>query len=223
MRARLFLNAVLKLLLGMAAVFATVFLPAGTVWFKNGIIFCAVLFVPMLISGTVMMAKNPSLLKKRLNMKEKRKKQGAIVKISAVMFIVGFIVSGLNFRFGWHTLPDWVVTAAAVIYVAAYIGYAEVLRENAYLSRTVEIQDGQRLIDNGLYSVVRHPMYAMTVVMYLAMPLILGCVIAFVIFLLYPVIIILRIKDEEKLLEKELAGYVEYMERVKYRLIPFIW
>jgi protein-S-isoprenylcysteine O-methyltransferase Ste14 len=177
----------------------------------------------MLAAGIVMCFKNPQLLQKRLNAKEKQKEQGTVVKLSALMFLVGFVVAGLNFRFAWYSLPRTVAICASVFFLASYILYAEVLRENAYLSRTIEIQENQKVIDTGLYSVVRHPMYSATLVLFLSMPLILGSLYAFIIFLAYPFIIVKRIKNEEAFLEKELDGYSDYMKKVKYRLIPFIW
>ena len=182
-----------------------------------------ILFVPMFIAGIVMMFKNPVLLKSRLDVKEKRKEQSTVVKLSGLMFIAGFIIAGLGFRFGWYSLPKGVVIAASVLFFAAYILYAEVLRENTYLSRTIKVQEDQKVIDTGLYGIVRHPMYSATLILFLAMPLVLGSVFSFVIFMAYPFIISKRIKDEEALLEKELAGYSEYMKKVKYRLVPFIW
>ena len=170
-----------------------------------------------------MMIRNPDLLKKRLNAKEKQKEQDLVVKLSGLMFLAGFVVAGLNFRFGWYLLPKGVSIGAAMVFLAAYVLYAEVLRENSYLSRTIEVQDGQSVVDNGLYGVVRHPMYSATLLLFLAMPLVLGSVFSFVIFLVYPLIIVKRIKYEEKLLEQELTGYREYKEYVKYRLIPFVW
>ena len=182
-----------------------------------------VLFVPMFFAGIVMMFKNPDLLKSRLDAKEKQKEQGLVVKLSGFMFLAGFIVSGLGVRFNWYSLPRCVVIGAAVVFIAAYILYAEVLRENTYLSRTVEVQENQKVIDTGLYGIVRHPMYSVTLLLFLSMPIVLGSVYAFLIFLIYPFIIAKRIKHEEKFLEKELNGYREYKQKVKFRLIPFVW
>ena len=170
-----------------------------------------------------MMFKNPELLKKRLSAKEKQQEQSVVVKLSALMFLVGFIVAGLDFRFSWYTLPRIVVIIAVVLFLVSYILYAEVLRENTYLSRTIEVQKNQKVIDTGLYGIVRHPMYSVTLILFLSMPLVLGSIYSFVIFLAYPFIIAKRIKNEEELLEKELEGYSEYKQRVKYRLIPFVW
>ena len=223
MTFKLFFQAILKFLLGVVLVGVLVFLPAGTFKYLYGWIFMTILFVPMFIAGIVMMFKNPDLLKSRLQAKEKQKEQNLVVKLSGLMFVVGFIVAGLGFRFDLYTLPMGVSHGAAVVFLAAYILYAEVLRENTYLSRTIEVQENQKVIDTGLYSIVRHPMYSVTLLLFLTMPLILGSIISFVIFLIYPVIIAKRIKGEEELLEKELHGYSEYKKKVKYRLIPFIW
>ena len=223
MTVKLFFEAVIKFLLGIVLVGVLIFLPAGTLMYLNGWIFMGVLFVPMLIAGIVMMIKNPALLASRLNAKEKQKGQGVLIKLSGLMFLVGFVVAGLDYRFGWLPLPPWVSYASAGVFALGYIMFAEVLRENAYLSRTIKVQAGQKVVDTGLYSIVRHPMYTATLIMFLAMPLILGSLIALSVFILYPVLIIFRIIGEEKVLEKELVGYKQYKERVKHRLIPFIW
>jgi protein-S-isoprenylcysteine O-methyltransferase Ste14 len=223
MTMKLFIQAVTKFSLGVILIGLLIFLPAGTLSFFNGWLFMGLLFVPMFIAGIVMILKNPELLKSRLDAKEKQKEQDLVVKLSGLMFLAGFIVAGLGFRFGWYTLPKGVVIGASVVFILAYILYAEVLRENTYLSRTIEVQEGQTVIDTGLYGIVRHPMYSVTLLLFLSMPLVLGSLISFFVFLLYPVIIIFRIIYEEKLLEKELAGYIEYKKKVKYRLIPFIW
>ena len=223
MNVKLFFSAVIKFFIGVLLVGMLVFLPAGTLSFINGWILMTILFVPMLIAGIVMMFKNPDLLAKRLDAKEKRGEQNLVVKLSGLMFILGFVAAGLDFRFEWLRLPDTVVIASAVVFLVGYILYAEVLRENTYLSRTVKVQENQKVVDTGLYGVVRHPMYSATILLFLAMPLVLGSLVAFVVFLIYPVLIVLRIKDEEKLLEKELEGYTDYKKKVKYRLIPFIW
>ena len=223
MTPKLFVSAILKFLLGVVLVGAFVFIPAGTLAYTGGIIFMCVLFIPMFIAGLVMMARSPELLTKRLNAKEKEREQSIVVKLSGLMFIAGFVVAGLDFRFGWLELPLVVNIVATVVFVIAYALYAEVLRENAYLSRTIEIQEGQKVVDTGLYGIVRHPMYAVTLALFLSMPLILGSLISFVIFLAYPFIIAARIKNEEKVLTEGLDGYAEYKNKVKYRLIPFIW
>lgn len=223
MTKSLFFSSIAKFALGVVLVGLLIFLPAGTFQFTNGWLFMGILFVPMFLAGLVMMAKNPNLLKSRLNAKEKEREQSLVVKLSGLMFLVGFIVAGLDFRFGWCPLPQGVSYGAAVVFLIAYILYAEVLRENTYLSRTIEVQEGQTVVDTGLYSIVRHPMYAVTLLLFLSMPLVLGSVISFVIFLVYPLLIAKRIKNEEQVLEAGLPGYREYKQRVKYRMIPFIW
>ncbi|MBR6748557.1 MAG: isoprenylcysteine carboxylmethyltransferase family protein, partial [Clostridia bacterium] len=195
----------------------------GSLAYENGWRLMGILFVPMFAAGIVMMVKSPDLLQKRLNAKEKQREQSLVVKLSGLMFLAGFIVAGLGYRFEWYTLPEPVSIAGTVIFLAAYALYAEVLRENAYLSRTIEVQENQKVIDIGLYGVVRHPMYSATILLFLAMPVVLGSVYALVIFLAYPMIIVKRLKNEEALLEKELDGYLAYEQKVKYRLIPFIW
>ncbi len=223
MSFKLFFQAILKFLLGVVLVGVLVFLPAGTFKYLYGWIFMAILFVPMFIAGIVMMFKNPDLLKSRLQAKEKQKEQNLVVKLSGLMFLAGFIVAGLGVRFEWFLLPKSVVIVASIVFLIAYLLYAEVLRENTYLSRTIEVQKNQKVIDTGLYGFVRHPMYSATLLLFLAMPLVLGSVFSFIIFLSYPFIIASRIKHEEAFLEKELDGYSEYKKKVKYRLIPFIW
>lgn len=223
MTAKLFAQAIMKFLCGVVLVGALIFLPAGTLSFWHGWLLMGVLFIPMFLAGIVMMVKNPDLLKKRLDAKEKQRNQSLVVKLSGLMFLVGFIVAGLDARFSWSHLPTGVVIAAAVVFLVAYILYAEVLRENTYLSRTIEVQENQTVIDTGLYRIVRHPMYSVTLLLFLSMPLILGSVYAFFVFLMYPFIIVKRIKGEEEFLEKELDGYREYKQKVTYRLIPFVW
>ncbi len=223
MSGKLFVSAIIKFLIGVILVGALLFLPAGTWAFWQGWVLMAILFIPMFVAGIVMMVVNPKLLEKRLNAKEKEKEQSAVVKLSGLMFLVGFIVAGLGYRFGWYILPAWVTVVAAVFFLLAYLLYAEVLRENTYLSRTIEVQEDQRVIDTGLYGVIRHPMYAATLLLFLTMPLILGSVYSFLIFLVYPWIIARRIKGEERVLEAELEGYRAYKQKVKYRLIPYIW
>ena len=220
---KLFFQAVAKFLLGVGLVGVLIFLPAGTLGFANGWLLMGILFVPMFLAGLVMLFANPDLLKSRLNAKEKQKEQDLVVKLSGVMFLAGFVVAGFGYRFGWYTLPKWAVICAAVLFFAAYSLYAEVLRENTYLSRTIEVREGQRVVDTGPYGIVRHPMYSATLLLFLSMPLVLGSVYAFAIFLAYPCIIAKRIKHEEAFLERELDGYREYKQKVKYRLIPFIW
>ncbi len=223
MTKKLFVQAVAKFLLGAVLVGVFVFLPAGTMEYFQGWLFMSILFVPMFLAGIVMMFKNPDLLKKRLNAKEKEAEQSLVVKLSGLMFILGFVAAGLSYRFDWFVLPESISIGAAVVFLIAYALYAEVLRENTYLSRTIEVQENQKVIDTGLYGIVRHPMYAVTLLLFLAMPLVLGSVISFVIFLAYPFIISKRIKNEEAVLERELKGYKEYKTKVKYRMIPFIW
>lgn len=223
MTSKLFIQAITKFLLGIVLVGVLLFLPAGTLSFFNGWLFMSILFIPMFFAGIVMMFKNPILLKIRLDAKEKQQEQSLVVKLSGLMFLVGFIVAGLGVRFSWYALPTPVVIGATVLFLVAYILYAEVLRENTYLSRTIEVQENQKVIDTGLYGIVRHPMYSATLLLFLSMPLVLGSVYSFLVFLVYPFIIAKRIKGEEEFLEKELSGYREYKQKVKYRLIPFIW
>lgn len=223
MTKKLFLQALAKFSCGVIAVGVLLFLPAGTLLWLNGWISMGILFIPMFCAGIVMMFKNPELLKKRLNAKEKQTEQQLVVKLSGLMFIAGFIAAGLDFRFRWTTPPLWLSWAASAVFLLAYLLYAEVLRENTYLSRTVEVQKNQKVIDTGLYGIVRHPMYSATLLLFLSMPLVLGSAVSFVIFLAYPVIIVKRIRNEEKVLEAELEGYAEYKKKVRYRLIPFIW
>jgi protein-S-isoprenylcysteine O-methyltransferase Ste14 len=223
MDSKLFAQAIAKFVSGLLLVGLLLFLPAGTFAYPQAWLLIGILFVPMFIAGLVMMNKSPELLRKRLNVSEEQAEQKEVILLSGLMFLAAFIAAGLNFRFGWIVLPMWVSFAAAAFFLLAYILYAEVLRENAYLSRTVEVQEGQKVIDTGLYGVVRHPMYMSTLVLFLAMPLVLGSVISFVITFLYIPIIAKRIRNEEAVLEEGLAGYREYKEKVKYKVIPFIW
>lgn len=223
MKKTLLLQAVAKFLLGVLLVGALIFWPAGTLRFSRGWLLMGILFAPMFAAGLVMLWKKPSLLQSRLNAKEKAREQSVVVKLSGLMFIVGFICAGLDYRYSWSQLPTAVSIVGTVLFLLSYLAYAEVLRENAYLSRTIEVQDGQRVVDTGMYGIVRHPMYAVTVVLFLSMPLALGSLSAFLIFLLYIPIIVKRLLHEEKFLAKELTGYEEYMKKVKYHLIPFIW
>ena len=220
---KLFFQAILKFLSGLLIVAALLFIPAGTLGYWNGWLFISLLFIPMFIAGIVLMFVNPELLRKRLNVKEEQKEQKEVVALSGIMFLAAFIVAGLNFRFGWITLPAWAVAAGAVVFVLAYVMYAEVLRENAYLSRTVEVQENQKVIDTGLYGIVRHPMYSATLFLFLSMGIVLGSPISFAILLFYIPIIAKRIKNEEAVLEDGLEGYREYKTRVKYKVIPFVW
>lgn len=223
MTSKLFFQAIAKFLFGVALVGLLIFLPAGSLLFFNGWLLMGILFIPMLIAGIVMMCKNPDLLKSRLNAKEKQKDQDIVIKLSGLMFLAGFIVAGLGVRFGWYILPKSVSIGGAVAFLIAYALYGEVLRENTYLSRTIQVQENQRVIDTGLYGIVRHPMYSVTLLLFLSIPIVLGSLLSLVIFMAYPFIIAKRIKGEEAFLEKELNGYSEYKKRVKYRLIPFIW
>jgi protein-S-isoprenylcysteine O-methyltransferase Ste14 len=210
-------------LCGILLVGLLIFLPAGSISFFGGWLFCAVLFIPMLILGVVLFIRSPELLKKRLDSKETEKTQKGVVAFSGLIFVVGFVLAGLDFRFQWLPLPKPVMIAASVVFLLSYIIYAEVMRENAYLSRKIEVAENQKVIDRGLYGIVRHPMYMATVIMFLSIPLILGSVYSFIVFLSYPVIIAVRIKNEEQVLTEQLSGYAEYKQKVKYRLIPFIW
>ena len=223
MTNKLFVQAISKIILGIILVGLFIFLPAGSFAYFNGWLLMGILFVPMFVAGIVMMFKKPERLEKRLSAKEEQKEQRLIVKLSGLMFLLGFIVAGLGFRFKWFMVSERVVCVSAVLFLLAYVLYAEVIRENAYLSRTIEVQKDQKLIDTGLYGIVRHPMYTATLILFLSMPLVLGSVYSFFIFLAYPFIIANRIKYEEEFLEKELAGYSEYKKKVKYRLIPFIY
>ena len=223
MSVKLFFSAIIKFLFGIVLVGALIFLPAWSLSFYRGWLFMGILFIPMFLAGIVMLCKSPELLKKRLKAKEKEREQSLVIKLSGLMFLVGFILAGLSIRFGWYILPRTVSVVAACLFVLAYVIYAEVLRENAYLSRTIKVQEGQKVIDSGLYGVVRHPMYSATLILFLSMPLVLGSVLSFAVFLTYPFIIAKRIVHEEEFLERELEGYKEYKQKVKYRLIPFIW
>ncbi len=223
MTKKLFFEAIIKFLLGVVLVGALIFIPAGSLSFLNGWLLMGILFIPMFFAGIIMMFKNPALLKSRLDAKEKEREQSLVIKLSGLMFLIGFILSGLNYRFGWYTLPLPISILFTALFLIAYLLYAEVLRENTYLSRTVEVKANQKVIDTGLYGIVRHPMYSVTLILFISIPLILGSLYALPVFLFYPFIIASRIRHEEAFLEKELTGYSEYKQRVKYRLIPFIW
>ena len=222
-KTKLAAQAAVKLALGLALVGALLFLPAGSLQYRNGWLFIGLLFVPILLLGLVLLIKAPSLLEKRLNAREKEGAQKGIVAVSGLVFLAGFVVAGLDFRFGWSHVPPWIVIAASAILLISYGLYAEVMRENAYLSRTIEVQEGQKVVDTGLYGIVRHPMYAVTVWMFLSIPLVLGSWWSLLCFVPYPVLMALRIRNEEQVLEQGLAGYEAYKTRVKYRMIPFIW
>ena len=223
MNIKLLIRALTKYFVGLLMVMLLLFVPAGTLEYMNGWLFIGLLFIPMLALGAVLLIKAPTLLEKRLNSKEKESEQKAVIGISLIMFLGGFIVSALDYRFGWSNMPLALVIIAAIVLLASYAGYAEVMRENSYLSRTVEVQENQKVIDTGLYGIVRHPMYSVTTLLFLSIPLVLGSYIGFVIFLIYPVLLVKRIKNEEEVLEKGLPGYSEYKKKVKYRMIPFIW
>ena len=223
MNKELFVRAITRFLAGLLLVSGLLFIPAGTWNYPQGWLLLGILFIPMFIGGLVMMKKNPELLKKRLNVREEETEQRRVILLSGIMFLAAFIAAGLSFRYQRMMLPAPVSVAAAIVFLAAYALYAEVLRENSYLSRTVEVQENQKVIDTGLYGVVRHPMYMATVLLFPAMPLVLGSVISFVIILLYIPIMVKRIRNEERVLAEGLPGYREYMKKVKYRLIPFIW
>ena len=220
---KLAVSAIAKFLTGLLLVVVLVFLPAGTYNYANGWMFIAALFIPIFILGLVLLLKSPKLLEKRLDGKEKEKTQKGVVAFSGLIFTVGFIVAGLDFRFEWLQIPRVLSYVAVVLFLASYVIYAEVMRENAYLSRKIEVQDGQKIIDSGLCGIVRHPMYAATVLMFLMIPIILGSWCSFFVFLFYPIIIAIRINNEEKLLSEKLYGYSEYKEKVKYKIIPFLW
>lgn len=223
MDIKLFFQAILKFIFGVVLVGALLFIPANSINYWNGWLFMGLLFVPMLVAGIILMVKNPELLRKRLKTKEKESEQRQVIVFSGLMFLVGFIIAGLNYKYSWIELPNIVIIVAAILFIVSYILYAEVLRENTYLSRTIEVQENQKVVDTGLYGIVRHPMYAVTILLFLSMPLILDSIISFVIFLIYPVIISKRIKNEEEVLEKNLEGYSDYKKKVKYKVIPFIW
>lgn len=223
MTKELLYQAGLKFILGIVGIGILIFLPAGTLRYWNGWLLIGMLFILTFFTGIVMMVKNPELLRKRLNSREQQTEQKLVIKLSILMFLFGFIIAGLNFRYKWIVLPDRVSWVGAVIFLLSYLFYAEVLRENTYSSRTVEVQKGQRVIDTGLYGIIRHPMYSSMIILFLSVPLMLGSVISFVIFLAYPVILAKRIRNEETVLEKDLEGYIEYKKKVKYKIIPFIW
>ena len=223
MDRKLLIQGIVKFLAGVVLLGVLLFLPAGTLAWSQGWRLMGILFIPMLLAGIVMIRKNPDLLRKRLNAKEKQAEQQDVLKLSALMFLAVFILAGLNFRFRWIVLPDWISWTAAAIFLISYGLYAEVMRENAFLSRTIEVQENQHVVDTGLYGIVRHPMYMSTLFLFLAMPLVLGSVISFLIMLLYIPIIAKRIRNEEQVLEEGLDGYTEYKQKVKYKVIPFIW
>lgn len=223
MDKELLTQALAKFFLGVIVLGLLLFLPAGSLHYWQAWLLMGILFVPMFVAGLVMTAKNPDLLRKRLNAKEQEAEQKTVVKLSGLLFTVAFVVAGLNWRFGWWVLPDWAVWVAAGLFLGSYLLYAEVLRENTYLSRTIEVQENQKVIDSGLYGIVRHPMYMATTILFLAMPLVLASPFSFIIMLGYIPVIAKRIKNEEKVLEEGLEGYPEYKKKVKYRILPYIW
>ena len=223
MTVKLFFQAIVKFTAGLILVGLLLFLPAGTFAFWQAWLLIGILFVPMLIAGFVMMFRSPELLRKRLNAKEEQKEQKAVVALSGIMFLAAFVIAGLNFRFKWLVLPNWTVIVGTVVFLLAYAMYAEVLRENAYLSRTIEVQEDQKVIDTGLYGIVRHPMYSATLFLFISMGFVLASPISVAILLLYIPIIAKRMKNEEKILEEGLEGYTDYKKRVKYKVIPFVW
>lgn len=223
MNKKLFFQAITKFLLGLVLIFALLFIPAGSLRYINGWIFMGLLFIPMFIVGIILMIKNPELLRRRLNAKEKEGEQKQVIILSGLMFFLGFIIAGLNFRFKWFELPNIVTIISSIIFVISFALYGIILKENAYLLRTIEVEENQKVIDTGLYGIIRHPMYSATILLFLSMPLVLGSIFSFAIFLIYPVIIAKRIKNEEKVLEKDLKGYTEYKKKVKYKIIPFMW
>ncbi len=220
---KLVTSAIIKFSIGLLFVGVLVFLPAGTFNYMNGWMFIITLFVPILVLGLVLFIKSPELLKKRLDGREKEKTQKGVVAFSGLIFVIGFIVAGLDFRFGWLQVSKYVSYIAIGLFLVSYLLYAEVMRENAYLSRKIEVQEGQKVVDTGLYGIVRHPMYATTILMFLMIPIILGSWCSFVVFLFYPIIIAIRVKNEEKILSEQLEGYCEYKEKVRYKIIPFVW
>ena len=222
-KMKLAISALTKFVIGLLLVAALVFLPAGTMNFVGGWLFLTVLFVPIFLLGIVLLIKSPDLLKKRLDSKEKQSTQKGVVALSGLMFLGGFVLAGLDCRFGWSSVPLWVTITATMLFVISYALYAEVMRENAYLSRTIKVEENQKVVSTGLYGIVRHPMYSVTILMFLMIPLILGSWYALIVFAIYPILMAIRVIDEEKLLIKELDGYIEYKQKVKYRLIPFVW
>lgn len=223
MDTKLFLQALSKFLIDLIIICMLLFIPAGTLNYPNGWLFIALLFIPMFIAGIIMFIMAPDLLRRRLNAKEDEEEQKLVLLLSGIMFLLAFILAGLNFRFGWFKLPAIAIIMASIIFLIAYAMYAEVLRENEYLSRTVEVSENQKVVDTGLYGLVRHPMYTSTIFLFLSMPLVLDSILSFIVMLIYPTIIIFRIRNEEKVLEKDLDGYKEYKEKVKYKLFPYLW
>ena len=220
---KLFIQALIKFILGLVLVGGLLFIPAGTFDYWNAWLLIGLLFIPMFIVGIILMFKNPDLLKRRLDAKEEEKEQKEVIDLSGLMFVSGFVVAGLNYKYNWITLSNTTVIIASILFGISYILYGEILRENTFLTRTIKVEKNQEVVDTGFYGVVRHPMYSITILLFLSMPIILNSPISFIIFLIYPFIIIKRINNEEKVLTKELKGYKEYKKKVKYKLIPFIW
>lgn len=223
MNKKLFFEAIMKFFLGVLTVGLSIFISAGSLDYPNGRLFILLLFIPMFIAGIALMVKNPKLLKERLDFKEKQSDQKWVVTLSGLMFLLGFIAAGLDYRYNWSKIPNVVTIISSVLFLLGYALYGEVLKENAHLSRTIKVEEGQKIIDTGLYGIVRHPMYLATILMFLSIPLILGSFVSFLIFLPYPILIAKRIKNEEMVLEKNLEGYMEYKKKVRYKLIPFVW
>lgn len=223
MDKKLFLQALSKFLFGLIAICLLLFIPAGTINYPNGWLFISLLFIPMLIAGIIMFMKTPDLLKRRLNAKEEQYEQRMVILVSGIIFLLAFVLAGLNFRFGWFKLPTIIIILASIMFLLSYIMYAEVLRENVFLSRTVEVSENQKVVDTGLYGLVRHPMYTSTIFLFLSMPLVLDSIFSFIVMMFYPIMIIFRINNEERVLENELEGYKEYKEKVKYKLMPYLW
>ncbi len=219
---KLFIQAIIKFLFGVILVFALLFIPAGSLKFFNGWLFMGLLFIPMFIAGIMMMFINKDLLRRRLNAKEKENEQKEVLIYSGLIFISGFIIAGLNYRYNWNNIPNIIIIISSILFIISYILYAEVLRENTYLLRTIEVEKDQKVVDTGLYGIVRHPMYAITIILFLTIPLILNSIYSFIVFLIYPFVINKRIKNEEMVLERDLKGYKEYMKKVKYKVIPYI-
>ena len=223
MKTKLLISALSKFVMGLGLITLMLFLPAGTWHYMQAWVFLALMFIPMILVGGWLYLFQPELLAKRLNNKEQEQQQKSVVALSGLMFIFGFVLCGLDYRFAWSSVPLWLIIVASVFFLVGYGMYAEVLRENAYLSRTIEVQEGQKLIDSGLYGIMRHPMYTATILMFVSIPLILGSLWALIIFGIYPLLLVLRIQNEEQVLAKGLAGYTDYQKRVRWRLIPFIW
>lgn len=223
MKKTILLQALSKVIIGFLLLCALIFVPAGTLHYVKGWVLLGILFLPIVIVGIILIIKNPELLKKRLNMNETQKEQLTIIVLSTIQFISAFILAGFDYRYGWSNIPNWLWIISIITFILAYSIYVEVLRENKYLSRTVEIQENQKVVDTGLYAIVRHPMYFSTIILFWSMPLILGSWISFIVMLPYPLFLIKRIKNEEYILQNGLEGYIEYMKKVKYRLLPFIW